>query len=347
MTNLKVALVWRGDRAMRTSVTRDNNRLKAIFAALADVGIDAEPAVFNEEFADEFRARLLTMNGVLVWVDPLSDGKTRTVLDSLLREVASKGIWVSAHPDTILKMGTKEVLYRTKSLGWGTDTHFYRTRGDFAREFPTRLASAGPRVIKQNRGNGGQGVWKVELLDARSHSNARVRVLHAQRGSVEQTTTLGAFMKQSEMFFEMPEGAIVDQPFQPRLPEGMIRCYSSSEKVAGFGQQLIKALIPPPPEGPDSPEAQPGPRIMYGPDEPEFQALRNSMEREWIPGMMELLDLSRDALPAIWDADFLFGPKTQNGEDTYVLCEINVSAVFPIPDQAPAIIAKAVRAALP
>src|SRR5215472_14756310 len=325
---------------MRASVTRDNNRLRAIFAALVEASVDAEPAVFNEEVADEFRTQLLKMDGVLVWVDPLSDGKTRTLLDPLLREVASKGVWVSAHPETILKMGTKEVLYRTKSLGWGTDTHLYRARADFAREFPARLAAAGPRVIKQNRGNGGQGVWKIELLDTRSTADARVRLLHAQRGSVERTTTLGAFMKQSELFFDMPEGAIIDQPFQSRLPEGMIRCYSSGDKVAGFGQQLIKALIPPPPEGPDSLEAQPGPRIMYGADEPKFRILRDKMEEDWIPGMMRLLELSRDELPVIWDADFLYGPKT-SGADTHVLCEINVSSVFPIPDQAPAIIANA------
>jgi hypothetical protein len=29
------------------------------------------------------------------------------------------------------------------------------------------------------------------------------------------------------------------------------------------------------------------------------------------------------------------GPKTPLGHDTYVLCEINVSSVFPIPDEAP------------
>ena len=44
------------------------------------------------------------------------------------------------------------------------------------------------------------------------------------------------------------------------------------------------------------------------------------------------------ALPIIWDADFLYGPRTAAGEDTYVLGEINVSSVMPIPDQAPAAI---------
>jgi hypothetical protein len=47
-------------------------------------------------------------------------------------------------------------------------------------------------------------------------------------------------------------------------------------------------------------------------------------------------------LPIIWDADFLYGPRTASGEDTYVLCEINVSSVFAIPEQAPAEIARLV-----
>jgi hypothetical protein len=34
---------------------------------------------------------------------------------------------------------------------------------------------------------------------------------------------------------------------------------------------------PPPPEGPDSPAAQPAPRIMHGPDAAPFHALRAKM----------------------------------------------------------------------
>jgi hypothetical protein len=67
------------------------------------------------------------------------------------------------------------------------------------------------------------------------------------------------------------------------------------------------------------------------------------METEWVPQMMEILGIDRADLPIIWDADFLYGPRTPSGEDTYVLCEINVSSVFAIPDQAPAAIARLVR----
>jgi len=163
-----IAILWRGDAQARRTATQQNNRFFRIFEELAAVGIDAEPAVYDEAFADEVREQLHTADGVLVWVDPIHQGKTRTTLDALLRDVASRGPWVSAHPDVILKMGVKEVLFRTRHLGWGCDTHLYRTAAEFRAAFPRRLQSSGPRVIKQNRGNGGQGVWKVEQTPTRT-----------------------------------------------------------------------------------------------------------------------------------------------------------------------------------
>jgi len=335
----RIAIVWRGDGAARRAATPQNNRYHRIFEELAALGIQAEPAVFDEDFAGEVREQLLAVDGVLVWVDPLHEGKTRKVLDASLRDVATRGPWVSAHPDVILKMGVKEVLHRTRHLGWGTDTHLYRAAAEFNDAFPSRLRSAGPRVLKQNRGNGGQGVWKVELVSEPTGKASDVRVLHAQRGSVPEEMPLAEFMTNCEAYFAS-DGCIVDQPFQPRLPEGMIRCYMGVDRVVGFGHQLIRALIPPPPEGPDSPGAQLGPRIMHGAEAEPFQVLRAKMEAEWTPQMMEVLGIDAASLPIIWDADFLYGPRTASGEDSYVLCEINVSSVFAIPDQAPAAIAR-------
>ena len=335
----KVAIVWRGDRDARINATPQNNRFHRIFEELEKAGIRAEPAVYDESFADEVRTQLLAADGVLVWVDPIHQGKTREALDPLLRDVAARGPWVSAHPDVILKMGVKEVLWRTKHLGWGTNTHLYRSAAEFTEAFPQRLYDAGPRVLKQNRGNGGQGVWKVEPVSPFAGETSVVRVLHAQRGSVPEEMRLGEFMDRCAGYFGWG-GCIIDQPFQPRLPEGMIRCYMGTGKVVGFGHQLIKALLPPPPEGPVSPAAQPGPRIMHGPNAAPFQALRARMEKEWTPQMMQLLGIDAGSLPIIWDADFLYGPRTAAGKDTYVLCEINASSCFAVPEQASTAIAQ-------
>lgn len=335
----RVAVLWRGDQETRRLATPENSRWHKIFAELAALNIGAEPAVYCEEAADDVRDQLLKVDGVLVWVDPLSDGRSRFALDALLREVARCGIWVSTHPDVTQKIGVKEVLYATRHLGWGTDTHLYRTFDAFEAEFPPRLQQHGPRVLKQNRGNGGQGVWKVE--QSRKPANLAV-VLEARRGSEPRSLDLAEFMANCAGYFA-DGGCIIDQPFQERLPEGMIRCYVGRDKVVGFGHQLIKALIPPPPAGPLSPEAQPGPRIMHPPTAAQFQRLREKMESEWVGQMMRLFGLTRDEMPIIWDADFLYGPRAVSGEDTYVLCEINVSSVMPIPDEAPAAIARLAR----
>jgi hypothetical protein len=334
----KIAVLWRGDGEAWQAATPGSNRFYRIFEELSALGIDAQPVVYHEEFADTVRAQLLAADGVLVWVDPIHQGKTRTALDPLLRDVAARGPWVSAHPDVILKMGVKEVLYRTKHLGWGCDTHRYGSAAEFRVAFPRRLGASGARVLKQNRGNGGQGVWKIERVPGGTREGI-VRVLHALRGSVPEEMPLLTFMERCEPYFGWG-GCIIDQPFQPRLPEGMIRCYMAGDRVAGFGHQLIKALIPPPPEGPDAPAAQPRPRIMHGPDAARFQELRARMEEEWTPQMLRVLSIERTALPIIWDADFLYGPRDAAGKDSYVLCEINASSCFAIPEKAPAAIAR-------
>jgi hypothetical protein len=336
----RVALLWRGDREARASATVHNNRYEPIFEALAARGICAEPAIYADDMADEVRTQLLKAAGVLVWVNPISDGENRNRLDAMLREVASQGVWVSAHPDIILKMGVKEVLHRTRDLGWGTDTHVYRSAEALQAELPVRLQSDGARVIKRNRGNGGQGTWKIERL---ATDDGIVRVLEARRGSLPEDIPWEDFVARCHEYF-LTDGCVIDQRFQSRLPDGMIRCYMGADKVVGFGHQLIKALIPPPAEGPDSPAGQPGPRIMYPASAPKFQRLRRMMELDWTPQMMKVLGIQKAALPIIWDADFLYGPRTAAGEDNYVLCEINVSCVFPIPDQAPAEIARLVEA---
>jgi hypothetical protein len=102
---IKVAVLWRGDHQARLDVRPETSRFHAIFTALAAKGIDARPAVYSEEWADQILEELLRMDGVLVWVDPISGGKRRDFLDQLLRELPAAGVFVSTDPDVIAKMG--------------------------------------------------------------------------------------------------------------------------------------------------------------------------------------------------------------------------------------------------
>ena len=83
-------------------------------------------------------------------------------------------------------MGTKEVLFKTRSLGWGTETGVYHSPQD-------------------------QGVWRVDLVDAPGGadsspiSDARVRVQQAQPvdAPVEEWT-LARFVERLGEYFACP-----------------------------------------------------------------------------------------------------------------------------------------------
>ena len=336
----RVALLYPGDSEARKNAAPENSRFLKVFQVLEELGLKTEPAVYHDDFCDEVRRQLMQMDGVLVWVNPVQGGRDRSILDAMLREVAASGIFVSAHPDIILKLGTKEVLYRTRDIGWGCDTRLYSSMEEMRSELPLRLARGEARVLKQYRGSGGDGVWKVTLARS-SASETLIYARHANRGSIEEKIPLSEFFNRCERYFA-GNGRMIDQAYQARLPEGMIRCYLVHEKVAGFGHQAINALYPAPPGAPPEEAPQPGPRLYHPPTVPEFQPLKRRLEEEWVPELQRMLDIPTDQLPVLWDCDFLFGPKDQSGEDTYVLCEINVSSVSPFPDSALPLIARAV-----
>src|SRR5438270_502018 len=83
---------------------------------------------------------------------------------------------------------------------------------------------------------------------------ARLRVLHAVRGSAVEEMPLGSFVERCGAYFERG-GPVIEQPYQERLADGMIRCYLVGDRVAGFGHQYVTALLPPPEGSRESPPA--------------------------------------------------------------------------------------------
>jgi hypothetical protein len=330
----RIALLWH--RAEDEAKAR-RARLDGVFRALAALGADPEAVIYADDAAEATREHLLRTDGVLVWVNPITDGRDRTVLDAVLRDVAVSGVWVSAHPDVVSKLGTKEVLHRTRRLGWGSDVRLYDDVAALRSALPSRLLP-GPLVLKRARGNGGLGVWKLELTPGeRSGLASTVRAQHAHDGATEDVP-LGAFVERFAAYLE-GGGRLVEQPFLPRVGEGMVRCYLAGPAGAGFGEHTprgFSALDP----GADGATALGFEKRMYGPDAAAFRTLRLATESEWVPGMLDLLGVHAAALPAIWDIDFLRGPRTAGGEDTWVLCEINASCVSPFPEEAAGAIAQ-------
>lgn len=310
-----------------------DTRFAKVYESLSAHGMNVEPALYADDVCGVVRDQLMSVDGVLVWFNPDEGGRDRSKLDAMLREVAATGVFVSAHPDVILKLGTKQVLYDTREMGWGCDTHIYRSLEQMRDELPSRLSAGAARVLKQYRGSSGDGVWKVEPAADQAKSGGSVRVRHARRGSVEEEMPFAQFLALCEPYFS-GNGRMIDQQYQPRLTDGMVRCYLVHDKVAGFGVQAINALYPAPAGAPPETAPKTTPRIYHPATLAQCQPLKEKLESEWMPQLRKLLDIEVTMLPMLWDCDFLFGPKDAAGADTYVLCEINVSSVSPFPDSA-------------
>jgi hypothetical protein len=335
VTAMKIAIVYPGDAEVRRLATRENNRFAAVFAAFAARGVDARPAVYNPAQAHELRDELLDVDGALVWVNPIEAGQSRAPLDAVLREVAAAGVFVSTHPDVIMKLGTKDVLFDTREMGWGSDVHRLDTIEQLRSGLGARLAAGATRVVKQWRGHSGIGVWRVRRAPGSATFGGAALVLakHAPRDHAEMTITFDEFVALMAPYFD-GGGHMIDQAWQPRLTEGMVRCYLVQDRVEGFGLQAVNALHPPLSTDDSSEAPTPTPRLYQPPGLPHLQSLKQRLESEWIPDLQRTVGLRPEELPLLWDCDFLHGEPAAAGEERWVLCEINVSSVAPFPDSA-------------
>ncbi len=340
-----VALLYPGDRAARDRADPAESRFAMLFEAFAAAGVRAVPAIYHDDFADEVAAQLHRAAVVLVWCNPIEGGRRRERLDAVLRQVASTGTLVSAHPDTILCLGTKDVLVDTRDLPFGSDVHRVGSLGQLGAELPGRL-NQGARVLKQHRGHSGIGVWRVEWADA-SASPPLVKVRHARRGCDEEQLDLPTFVERMAPYFEPTQGGhMIDQAWQPRLPEGIVRAYLVEDRVAGFGHQAVNALYPAI-RGKEAPP--PGPRLYHGREMAAFHGLKQLLESQWIDLIRQRAGLARDQMPLLWDCDFMLGvagPDAPGEPDRYVLCEINVSSVSPFPPSTVVPLMEAVKSRL-
>ena len=332
----RLAILYPGDRSARDRSDPAESRFLRLFDAFARVGVTVEPAVYHDDFCDEVLHQILRVHGVLVWHNPVEGGRDRSQLDTMLREAAAQGVFVSTHPDTILKLGTKDVLLAVRDLPFGSDVHRVDSLRQAEAELPGRLV-VGARVLKQRRGHSGIGIWRIE-----QRGTDRYALRHAQRGCAEEIVDLGGVMQRLAPYFNKADH-MIDQAWQPRMVEGMTRAYLVQGRVAGFGHQAVVALHPPVDSG-DAP--LPSQRFYSDANDRRFQDLRRRLEDEWLNQLCTRVGIEPEALPLLWDADFLLGVRDCEPDEKYALCEINVSSVSPFPESAIAPLVEATCQAL-
>lgn len=307
----------------RDALTEGKYRLLA--AKMVERQWTVKMLTYHDSWRERLRREARACDAVLVWINPSEPQLDRAALDTFLRELAADGVLVSAHPDSILRLGTKEVLVATQALGWTVDAVAYRSPAAFAAQFPAVVRRDGARVLKQYRGHSGQGVWKVT---ARPNDNFELEPATGAEPARELTSdALVAYFREAVF----AQGShLIDQRWISTVNRGMVRAYLCGEKVAGFGFQEIVALHPAAP-GDDFTRRQPSRRYYYTEDCFLFRGLRRRLEDQWLPALRETLGLSADAFPLLWDTDFFFG---EAPDPEFVLCEINTSCVSPFPESA-------------
>ena len=179
----RVAVLYPRDRETAPNAAHETGRFRKVFDALSGFGMVPEPALYHDDSVDEIRRQLLRVDGVLVWVNPIEAGRDRSLLDAMLRDVAASGVFVSAHPDVILKLGTKEVLYRTRDIGWGCETHCTRAwincGGSFRRDSPLeRSECSSNTAVTAETAYGRSSLQPIRLAIRAALVRRRRRTIH-------------------------------------------------------------------------------------------------------------------------------------------------------------------------
>merc|ERR1711988_523547 len=215
-------------------------------------------------------------------------------------------------------MGAKDALCKIKDMHIGLeDTLAYYDEASFASGFKKTMAFQ-PRVIKQNRGSAGEGIWIIKLkagdycatYGERSCEDGELLDMMEANDNHSEEHTVAEFIEfcvngRTEKSGEWTSkgvgkyleggkaagGQLVDQRFCPRIVEGELR-YNQ------IGAELVGIIHKKPAEGGISAVGGTGSiYTYYGPDEVKFATLTKNFLTNDLPYVMPALDLASEPLP--------------------------------------------------
>jgi len=133
---------------------------------MINAGMACYPVHYVHSQHDTFFAVMECMDAILVRCNPgqiKADGGDQQKFDDAMRALQKKGKPVWPSPDVMEFMGAKDALTKIKDLNIGMpDTGTYYTEQEFIDGFKKSMKFQ-PRVIKQNRGSSGEGIWIINL----------------------------------------------------------------------------------------------------------------------------------------------------------------------------------------
>eukprot|EP00439_Symbiodinium_sp_Y106_P054132 s3114_g7.t1 len=285
-------------------------------------GMSCQLIHYTHEEHDKFFELCKAFNFIIVRCNPgqiKADGGDQQKFDDGMREMRKAGIQVWPSPDVMEKMGAKDALCKVATLNIGLeDTLAYYSPEDFATGFKKTMAFQ-PRVIKQNRGSSGEGIWIIKLAEGnyckeygeRSCEDGEVLKLMEANDNHEETHTGG----------KEAGGQLVDQRFCPRIVEGELRYNLIVDSLVGIIHKKPK-------EGGISAVGGTGSiYTYYGPEEVSFKTLTDNFLQKDLPKVMPSLELAEEPVPLWWTTDFILASPegTPKEEEKWIVGEFNCS----------------------
>merc|ERR1711959_723790 len=316
-------------------------------------GMSCQPIHYKHEEHDKFFEVCSKFDALIVRCNPgqiKDDGGDQKKFDDSVRELQKKGIQAWPSPDVMEFMGAKDALTKIAHLNIGLeDTLTYYEEAAFIDGFKKTMAFQ-PRVIKQNRGSAGEGIWIIKLKEGNYCSSFGERscegdevleLMEANDNHAEEHTVAefiefcvnGRTDKSGEWtskgvgkYLEGGKeagGQIVDQRFCPRIVEGELRYNLIADALVGIIHKKPK-------EGGISAVGGTGSiYTFYGPEEPLFANLTKNFLSDDLPKIMPALGLGSEPIPLWWTTDFINSsePGTPSDQEKWIVGEFNCSCV--------------------
>merc|ERR1719353_2736362 len=259
-------------------------------------GMSCQPIHYKHEEHDKFFEVCAKFDALIIRCNPgqiKDDGGDQKKFDDAVRELQKKGVQAWPSPDVMEFMGAKDALTKIKDLNIGLeDTLTYYEEAAFIEGFKKTMAFQ-PRVIKQNRGSAGEGIWIIKLKEGNYCSTFGER-------SCEDGELL-SLMEANDNHAEEHTIAKLIGIIHKKPKEGGISAVGGTGSIYTY----------------------------YGAEEPKFANLTQKFLTEDIDKVMPALGLPNEPIPLWWTGDFILASPegTPVEEEKWIIGEFNCSCV--------------------
>ncbi|KAH8076503.1 hypothetical protein JL721_509 [Aureococcus anophagefferens] len=247
-----------------------------------------------EATIEKYDALIVRINPGQLSQIPGADG-AQAKFDATMNALAGKGKPVWSSPGVQQKMGAKDALCKIANMGCGL--------------FKKTMAFQ-PRVVKQNRGSAGEGIWLCWIAN------------ETKDGIIPDieypSKTFGAESLGDDVMLKLME-----------MNDNHVEYHTVKEFL------VFCMIIHKKPEGGLSAVGGNSAYTYYEPSDPLYADLLTKLTTDIKNGLMDVLDLKGEALPLLWTCDYI--PKNPEGwsktenacdmETEYVVGEFNCSCV--------------------